>query len=274
MISCGIALWLHGNASLDGLILVTTIGIAYWFGYAVNDYFDAPDDALDERDGHRNPFVGPPIPAHIVRVCAILIVALICAGFARFGAAGLAAFSLALLVVFAYSAPPARLKHRPGWDVATHALFVQTYPFALGVVLMDASWQFADTYIAGTCLLASMSGQVAQQIRDIEVDARTGSTFVTALGERRGKQTLVAITVLLGVVVVLGLVVGVIPRVLAPLAVAFLPAFVARVRGVGARSQHLQAACSAFALLYAIYLLLRVSAPLSAPVATAIGGIS
>src|SRR5262249_6940650 len=147
------------------------------------------------------------------------------------GTTGLALLVLNLTVMWAYSAPPIRLKARPGIDVLAHAVFVQTWAYAMCVVLIGAPWTRADGVLLGVNFFASLSGQLAQQLRDYDLDAQGEPTFVTAVGRPMGTICLRIATLALVAGVILALAAGLVPLRLAPLAVAFAPAAFARVRG-------------------------------------------
>jgi 4-hydroxybenzoate polyprenyltransferase len=258
MVSGGLALWLHDAISAGSLVLVGTLGLAYGIGYAVNDYYDAPDDALDEQDAHRNFFVGHPQKTSIIRVVLVVALVPMFAGFAVFGPAGVAAFGIAVFMVFAYSAPPFRFKNRPGMDLLVHACFVQTYPYVVCVLLGGGTWSATDNYMVSINFLASLSGQLAQQIRDLEVDLKTSRTFVTWAGPATSSYFLKAVTLALGAVTVTGFVSGQIPWLLLPLTFMFAPAFLARLRGSGQRSRRVQTLVTALAMIYVAWLFAAV----------------
>jgi hypothetical protein len=78
------------------------------------------------------------------------------------------------LVAWAYSAPPLRLKMRPGLDLLTHALFVQTFPYVVSLVLIRARWGLLDWVLLAILFLASLTAQLEQQARDFVVDVAGG----------------------------------------------------------------------------------------------------
>jgi 4-hydroxybenzoate polyprenyltransferase len=84
--------------------------------------------------------------------------------------------------MWAYSAPPLRLKSRPGFDLLSHALFVQTWPYLICIWLTGSVWTRLDSILIGICFLTSLSGQLNQQVRDFDVDTRTDTNFATRVG--------------------------------------------------------------------------------------------
>lgn len=232
-----VAMLVHSSFGPPGCVLAATLSFAYLFGYLVNDYFDAPEDARDMQGEHRNLFVLHPVSQTFARVAFVLGAGVVLAGFLTFGWAGLAWFGMSIAVIWAYSAPPVRLKFRPGLDLVTHAVFVQTYPYLLFLVLLELDIMALDYFILAICFLSSLSGQLAQQIRDYHVDLLTGTTFTTRYGVRTARNVLAGVTLSLGAMVLAGFLPGLIPLALLPFAVLFAPVFLMRIRGVGRTSR-------------------------------------
>lgn len=245
-----LALVIHDEFTPAASALLFVIAFAYWFGYAVNDYFDAPYDALDDSGQHVNYFVERPINPRVASLLFGAGCCVILAGFALFGFAGLVAFSISLAVIWAYSAPPIRLKARPGLDLVAHGLFVQTFPYLLCMSLLSLTWTPLDAFVIVINLLASVSGQLAQQLRDYEVDLRTSPTFATRFGRSRARLWLSLTTAALGAVTLSGLWLEIIPYWLIPLALLFAPIFAYRVMGVGKTPRPLSLAATVLAIIY------------------------
>ena len=242
-----VALLLHDAVAPSTIAVACSIAALYALGYAVNDWFDAPNDARDPAKARVNYFVRHPLgpaaagPLFVAALCLLGVPLLLS------GAAGVALLLLNVAVMWAYSAPPLRLKARPGLDVVAHAAFVQTYAYAMCVAVIRARWTPVDAVLLGVNFFASLSGQLAQQLRDFDVDADTEPTFVTVVGRRSATVCLRLATLALVVVVMLALATRVVPMSLAPLAAAFAPAAFARVRG---RRTPLAVASTAGALVY------------------------
>lgn len=245
-----LALVIHGEFSPHAFALLFVIAFSYWFGYAVNDYFDAPYDALDDSGQHVNYFVERPISPQVASLLFVAGCSVILAGFALFRSAGLIAFSISLAVIWAYSAPPIRLKARPGLDLIAHGLFVQTFPYLLCMSLLSLTWTTLDTFVVAINLLASISGQLAQQLRDYDVDLRSSPTFATRFGRSRARLSLSLATAALGVVTLSGFGLGIIPYWLIPFAVLFAPIFTFRMMGIGRTPRPLSLAASVLAMAY------------------------
>lgn len=256
-----VALMVHDRVDAGSLALVVTIGLAYWLGYTVNDYFDAPYDAADRSGAHRNFFVAHPVPRGWALAAFLVALAVVLLGFSRFVIRGWVAFAVAVAAMWGYSAPPVRLKSRPGLDLLSHALFVQTFPYLLTVYLISGRWSVLDTVLVTANLLASLSGQLAQQIRDFEIDSVTDRNFTTTVGLPVTRRALRGVTGLLGVVVAGAFALRLLPWSLAPVAAAFVPALFTRLQGSGERRAIIVYCSTGFALLYAAGLVLTHLVP-------------
>jgi len=231
LVVCAVALLVHDAVRVSTIALSIAIAFVYWLGYEVNDYFDAPNDAQDPIKARRNFFVSHSVPAGWAAAGFLSLCSLLFLAFAQFGLAGVVLFAVFGLVMWAYSAPPIRLKSRPGLDLLTHAIFVQTFAYFMCLVLIDAVWSSLDYLILAVNFLSSLSWQLAQQVRDFDVDSRTGVTFATTFGKHPSIACLQIVTLLLAVTVVAGFASGVVPLYFAPIALTFAPAALARVRG-------------------------------------------
>lgn len=213
-------LLLHG-ASAWLLVIAVTVG--YWLGFAVNDYYDAPVDRLDPRKAARGFFTAVTISPTSARLIFAGIAALLLPVFTGYGLRGLIVFGVALIVLWAYSAPPLRLKSAPGFDLITHALFVQTFPYLIPMFLLRLAWTPLDLMLIAACALASSAAQLEQQARDYEIDRLVEQNFTTWIGRERALRLMRLLTLALIALLVVGFVSGVIPAFLMPFALACLP---------------------------------------------------
>jgi 4-hydroxybenzoate polyprenyltransferase len=181
-IVCALALVIHHALTTWTCLLLVAITANYWLGYWLNDYFDAPHDSTDEFKASQNLFVQHPDARKLVLTVIVLTFGLSAVAFLSFGWRGLVILLMNFLVMWMYSAPPLRLKSRPGLDLLTHALFVQTWPYLICLWLIQSSWTQLDGILLGIFFLTSLNGQLNQQIRDFEVDTRTDTNFATRTG--------------------------------------------------------------------------------------------
>jgi 4-hydroxybenzoate polyprenyltransferase len=256
-IICIMVFYLHDAISLETVFLSVAMAGMYWLGYVVNDYFDAPFDSHDKTKVQHNVFVKHPVSPRVAKTGFLAIGVLFLLAFTQFGLRGGVIFGVSLFVMWAYSAPPFRLKSRPGLDLLTHALFVQTFSYLSCLLLIRAEWTSADLALLGVNFLASLSGQLAQQLRDFQVDSDTDTNFATTVGRRTTVTFLRVVTFALMLLVFVALVTGTIPLYLAPFAAAFVPASIQRLRGhgIGPRFRRVAPYATVGALFYLVLLL-------------------
>lgn len=247
---------LHAQLTAPGVLLVTSLVVCYWWGFALNDYFDAPHDAQEPTKAARNYFVQATVPGWIIALATLLILLPVLLIFAQFGWRGWLLFALGVLAMAGYSAPPLRLKSRPGFDLLLHMLFVQTFPYFTCLLLLPLDWLPLDYALLLFFLLGSLGAQLEQQIRDFAVDSRTDSNFTTHFGLRVTITLLRIVTVLLILVVSASILLGLIPLWMVPFAVIASPVMLHRFvrEGNAPRSEWLIRAVLLGCLLYAALL--------------------
>lgn len=149
-------------------------------------------------------------------------------GFLQYGWRGILVMLLCLAIMWAYSAPPLRIKSRPGLDLLVHGLFVETFPYWTCLYLTQSTWRVFDFALITMFFLASLTAQLEQQLRDYDIDVRFEQTFTTHSGRRRAYRLLQSCTALLIAVGVIAVVSGAIPYRFAPLGIIALPILVHR----------------------------------------------
>lgn len=129
----GPALFAPGTASLTGR---AALGCAVW-AVCLNGGTLAFNSAIDKDDGDvgflNNP---PPLPAHLGTFGFVLMLLGAIAGY-FLGAAYLVSYMLCVFLSWLYSAPPARLKARGGWDVVINMI-------GYGALTLLAGWFSVD----------------------------------------------------------------------------------------------------------------------------------
>jgi len=235
LIIAALALVVHGALSFRYAAVLLAVGGAYWLGFAYNDYQDAPFDALDREKGRKNFFVGAQIPDKWVHLGLAVVSGLFILGaLLLFGLRGVGVMALSLLVMWAYSGRPFRLKSRPGLDLLTHALFVESYPYMVTLLLLGVLWTRVDYALVAILLLASLSAQLEQQVADYELDAKTEPNFTTWLGPRRTLGLLRGVTIALALLALALAIEGTIPLYMIPFGLIAAPMLARRfVRGPG-----------------------------------------
>ncbi|MBI1277275.1 MAG: hypothetical protein GC179_04015 [Anaerolineaceae bacterium] len=250
-----VALVVHPPFKLELVGVPLVLSFCYWLGFAVNDYFDAPFDGQDAKKGRRNFFV----EIRLSRVHAALIFGVIslvlAVVFAQFGLRGFIVVVFGLSAIWAYSAPPLRLKSRPGFDLLMHMIFVQTFPFIACIVLIGFEWTHLDTALISVFMLTSLSAQLEQQLRDYAVDLATDRNFTTTVGAPTSAFLLKLTSGTLIALFSYYILTGIIPINLLPFGLLFLPMLLHRFfRGaLAARPEMLGRIMLIAALLYAGY---------------------
>lgn len=250
-----VALIVHSSFKVELIVVPVILAFCYWLGFAVNDYFDAPFDGTDAAKGQRNFFVQVPF----TRLQAALTFGVISLGlgslFAHFGLRGIVIVLSGLFAIWAYSAPPLRLKSRPVFDLLMHMAFVQTFPFIACIALLGLQWTKLDTALVSIFVLTSFSAQLEQQIRDYAVDLETDRNFTTTFGAPTSSFLLKLSSGTLIALCVYYVLAGIVPVFLIPFGLLFLPLLIHRFfRGaLAARSELLGRIMLVAALLYTGY---------------------
>jgi 4-hydroxybenzoate polyprenyltransferase len=242
----------HGLASSAVAGLVVLVAATSWLAFAFNDYCDAPFDARDERKRARNFFVQVSLPRGALLAgfgMALLGLAL---GYAAFAVRGLLVFVVALFALWAYSAPPLRLKCRPIADLVMHAAFVQTAPYLVTAFLLGVSLGTLDYMFLLVFVLSSLAAQLEQQGRDYELDRRVETNFTIWIGRARATALMRIASVLFGGVLLTALIARIIPPYLVPFGLIGLPVIAHRFtrRADQPRSQRLVVLSILLALIY------------------------
>lgn len=259
-----LALFLHDAFSRRTAVLLLAVTVGYWLAFTINDYFDAPYDARDPRKAGRNFFTQYRLPRAVAAPALLLVAAGMIYAFGQFGARGLFLLALCTFVMIGYSAPPFRFKDRPGLDLLVHAVFVETLPYLMVLILIDATWTTIDLAILTITFLASLTAQLEQQLRDYRVDTDTARTFTTLVGYGPARGLLQALTILLLLFGAAHIVAGTFPPVLIPIGLIAAPAMFHRLirKPTAQRSERLVILSTTIGFLYVlglfVYFVLRV----------------
>lgn len=237
-IIAALSLALRGALSFETLGIPFALAFGAWFAFALNDRFDAPYDAQDADKARRNAFAqvrrNSADPAargtgrtslDLVLVAAAVV---LLAVYLSFGVRGIVTTLVGVGAAWAYSAPPLRLKTRPGFDLFTHAAFVETFPYLAAIALVGAELTAFDAVAWLILALASLSAQLEQQARDYDLDSRLERNFTTVVGLRVNHILLRTASVTLLTAGVLGAVSGVLPAFLWPGLLMTVPMIVHR----------------------------------------------
>ena len=200
-VSSGQSLGGQWGMLLLGLVLTGPLVCAS--SQAVNDWFDRHVDAINEP---QRPIPSGRMPGRWGLGIAVLWSGLSLVWALLMGPWGFAACALAVLLSWAYSAPPVRLKQNGWWGNAACALSYEGLAWITGTaVMLGGAWPGAGSLVLA--LLYSLGAHGIMTLNDfksIEGDARMGvGSLPVQLGPRRAAQTAVAVMVLPQLAVVL-----------------------------------------------------------------------
>ena len=181
---------------LLALGLVLTGPLVCASSQAVNDWFDRHVDAINEP---LRPIPSGRMPGRWGLAIAIAWTALSLLWALLMGPWGFTACALAVLLSWAYSAPPVRLKRNGWWGNAACALSYEGLAWITGTaVMLGGAWPGSASLVLA--LLYSLGAHGIMTLNDfksIEGDARMGvGSLPVQLGARRAAQTAVAVMVL------------------------------------------------------------------------------
>lgn len=177
--------WLPSRADAPrAAVALLILGPLVWGAVlAQNDLHDLPSDRANPRKGTA-PLVTGAVSARRLRLfyrgtaLAALGTALYVGPLFVLGVAGV------LLLGWAYSVPPLRLKTRPGWDVTVNALVVGVVSPAAGWSITRPPWEFPwQLGLIGLLFAAAL--YVPTTVADLAADSGAGdTTFAVRFGAR------------------------------------------------------------------------------------------
>jgi 4-hydroxybenzoate polyprenyltransferase len=218
-----LALIIHEFITTKTIVLLFAVAALYWLGFAHNDYHDAAYDALVEGKGQGNFFVGAPVTRSVAIIGLAAVSVFLLVAFSLFGIKGVMVLMTSLLAMWAYSGRPLRFKSRPGLDLLTHALFIESFPYLMALILIDATWTRLDYVLLSLFFVSSLASQLEQQAVDFELDSQTEPNFATMIGRKR---TIISLRATTGLVILIAVVFtadGTIPSYLVPFGLITLP---------------------------------------------------
>ncbi|MBG0561530.1 UbiA prenyltransferase family protein [Actinoplanes aureus] len=177
--------WLPARADAPrALVALLVLGPLVWGAVlAQNDLYDLPSDRANPRKATA-PLVTGAITARRLRnwYAGLAAAALGCALYV--GPLFVLGVGGVLLLGWAYSVPPLRLKTRPGWDVAVNAFVVGAVSPAAGWAITRAPWEFPWQFgLIGVLFAAAL--YVPTTVTDLAADTGAGdTTFAVRFGAR------------------------------------------------------------------------------------------
>ncbi len=201
------------DALLDWRLVAVTLAniLAVAYAFMINDIEDAPDDARDPARAARNPIssgeIGVRIGYAACRTVAAATLILYALGGVTVFLIGLAT----LLLSHLYSWRPVRLKAWPVTDIVSHSLMLSGLLLLAGYFIYDNQpglvW-----FVAACVTLASVYGQLYNQLRDYDMDKAAGlHNTAIILGERNTRMAMYLAIGLAGVCLLAAIVQGAFP---------------------------------------------------------------
>lgn len=180
------------NVLLDWRLIAVTMGniLAVAYAFMINDIEDAPDDARDPDRAMRNPIANGEIGTRIGYAACRVVAA---ATLILYAFGGLSVFLIGaatLLLSHFYSWRPIRLKAWPVTDVVSHSLMLSGLLLLAGYFIYDGNPGIVWLVAAGATL-ASVYGQLYNQLRDYEMDKAAGlRNTAILLGEANARRAM------------------------------------------------------------------------------------
>jgi 4-hydroxybenzoate polyprenyltransferase len=201
---------LAANAVVGFLLTVLTVCAVANYGYALNELYDVEEDF---RAGRANATerLSPSQMKAVIAASAIIAVTL--ATFAA-GWPGAMLTAFELIVPFAYSVPPLRVKERKWLGVAADAIAAHVYPVALALLAADYLWEQPVSAFVAICLLtwstaAGLRGILSHQLHTAERDRQGGlQTIVHDWGHVSVERLIILVLLPIEVVGFMGAVAG------------------------------------------------------------------
>ena len=177
--------WLPEPADVArSVVALLVLGPLIWGAVlAQNDLQDLHSDRLNPRKATA-PLVTGALSASHLRVAYRVITAAALGSALFVGPLFVVGVAGVLLLGWAYSVPPLRLKTRPGWDVAVNAVVVGVVSPGAGWTITRAPWEFPWQFaLIGVLFAAAL--YVPTTVTDLSADAGAGdTTFAVRYGPR------------------------------------------------------------------------------------------
>jgi 4-hydroxybenzoate polyprenyltransferase len=177
-------------SSLDIVLLFAANLLLTIFAFAINDVEDADDDARDPQKAVRNPIsarlLGRPAALAVSWFSALGGLLLLL----RFGTLVLLLGVLNVALGFLYSVRRVRLKAMPVVDLLSHGLFLGTLQFLTTAYAWAPRLPWEAALGAILICTVSMAGDLWNEIRDHDVDRRTGIRNTASLFDVRRLEPL------------------------------------------------------------------------------------
>ncbi|MBN2095720.1 MAG: UbiA prenyltransferase family protein [Candidatus Aenigmarchaeota archaeon] len=190
--------YISASSPLNIAFIAASFFFVCCYGFLLNDYFDIEIDQRNRKkvkDG-TNAILSGKLPGNISVLLTAVFASL---GFLIASLIGSQTLMLTLacmLLLFAYSAKPFRLKDVPGLDILVHGgtyllAFLSGYSAGGLALLPTAIFPATMIFLLGQAIL------VCHQLIDYEEDKKSANTTITRLGLKNGWNLLLAYTALI-----------------------------------------------------------------------------
>jgi chlorophyll synthase len=201
VVSSGASIFQHGPTIIAGILLAGPLVCGT--SQAANDWFDRHVDAINEPN---RPIPSGRMPGRWGLYIAIIWTILSLAVSTILGPWGIGAAILGLILAWAYSAPPFRLKLNGWWGNSAVALCYEGLPWVTGAIVMGVrmpNWQ-----IITLALLYSLGAHGIMTLNDfksVEGDIRMGVNSLPVMLGVEGAASLACLVMGLPQIIVIGL---------------------------------------------------------------------
>jgi 4-hydroxybenzoate polyprenyltransferase len=171
------------------LLFFIVISSFFAFGFSINDCFDVKEDKLEK--GKKNPIAQGEISFRKGLLFSISLAALGLVLSTFLGKELFLLFLFTTLLAFFYSAPPLRLKSRPGWDLISHGLFAGALIFMMPLLVFKKNLSLFYYLITLSLFYFSITLELRNHLEDYVSDKEAGlKTAVGFLGFERSEKLL------------------------------------------------------------------------------------
>ena len=178
------------------LVLLISIFCIISFTFSINNLYDVETDKKNKRRIDVNPIASRKFSLKTSKIIILTLTVIPLIISFIFGYIKLFLFTASLLFLgWAYSAPPLRLKGRPGFDLLIH--FLGFFLYVIYGSYIAGRIEYLSILVAASVGLASCISQMANHIMDYIPDKESGIlTFAVWVGKDKAKITMYLFVVL------------------------------------------------------------------------------
>lgn len=182
---------------LKCIIIVFAMSCFFAFAFSINNCFDIKEDIL-EGDESKNPIASRALSLRTAKVSSYgiaaigLVFTLLLVGINEL----FLVYAMLMLMVWAYSAPPIRIKSKPFLDLIAHGLFFGSFLYAFShSLLYNVPFLLAlVSPVALLILFYSISLEIRNHYEDYDYDKEAGNkTTAILLGKRNSLLFLISV---------------------------------------------------------------------------------